>query len=90
MPTAVEDRVKKVSKQYTDVNHKLKSLVDEPDANSEFWKIIHNPGYTTVIDVNYAAGILEALTLHAQSIEALKRTLVEGARAGLQQKSASA
>jgi hypothetical protein len=90
MPTAVEDGVKKVEKRYTDVHQKLKGLAAESDTNSEFWKIIHTGGWTTIIDVNYAAGILEAVTLHAQAIESLKRTLVEGARGAMQQKGSSA
>jgi hypothetical protein len=90
MPQANQDRVKQLASRYEEVHKHLKKLA--PDANasdSEFFKIIHRPGYTTPADIEIAVGLLDAMEQQAKAAEMLNQTLLNGARAGLS-KSASA
>jgi hypothetical protein len=60
-----------------DVHTSLAGLATATDFE-ELIKIIHRPGWTTVAELAFATGILEAMHAHAQVMVGLKQALLRG------------
>jgi len=77
-----------LANRYEAASKHLKAAVSS-SSDSEFLQIIHRGGWTTLIDVERAAAVLEAFEHQAQAVAATHKALVDGARGALNQ-SASA
>lgn len=88
MPNEAE-RIKHLANRYEEICKHLQKITSASNpSDSEFFKIIHNPGYTTVQDVELAAGVLEAIGQQVRAIESMNQALVSGARGGIQKAAA--
>jgi len=52
-----------------------------PDGWDELWRIIHQPGWTTVAESTLVFSILESVLNQTRQLAALKNGLLAGARA---------
>lgn len=86
MPNEAE-RIKHLKNRYEEICKHLQKITSNP-SDSEFFKIIHNPGYTTLQDIELAAGVIEAIGQQAKAIESMNQALVNGARGGIQKAAA--
>jgi hypothetical protein len=88
MPNEAE-RIKHLTNRYEEICKHLQKVTSASNpSDSEFFKIIHNPGYTTLQDIELAAGVLEAIGQQAKAIESMNQALVNGARGGIQKAAA--
>jgi hypothetical protein len=87
MPASVDpNKVKHLDSQIRDLHKQLRALGDENGAqNAELFRIIHNPGWTTVLDVALAASHVEAVQAQLKALTSMLQTLQQGAKNGLQE-----
>jgi hypothetical protein len=85
MPASVDqNKIKQLDTQIRDAHKQLRALGDENStANAEFFRIIHNPGYTTVLDLALAASHVETIQAQIKALNAMMQSLQQGARNGL-------
>ena len=88
MPNETE-RIKHLASRYEEICKHLQKITSGSNpSDSEFFKIIHKPGWTTVQDIELAVGVVEALGQQAKAIESMNQALVNGARGGFQKAAA--
>ena len=85
MPTNVDpSKIKHLDTQLRDVHKQLRNLGDENStASAELFRIIHNPGYTSVLDVALAASHVEALQAQIKAVNGMLQALQNGAKSAL-------
>jgi hypothetical protein len=91
MPASVDQgKIKQLDTQLRDVQKQLHALGDENSTtNIELFRIIHNPGWTTILDVALAASHVEAVQAQIKALNSVLQSLQQGARNGLQETGAA-
>lgn len=90
MANVTQEEVKRIAHRYEQIRKTLHSLTGGSDSSqTELLRIIHNPGWTTVLDVELAAFSLDAMEQQVKAIEKLHEALTAGARNGLQKSAAA-
>jgi hypothetical protein len=91
MPASVDQsKIKQLDTQIRDVHKQLRALGDENSgSNAELFRIIHNPGYTTVLDLQLAASHLEAVQAQIRAITSMLQSFQQGAKNSLQETKAA-
>ena len=59
----------------------LSSQVAAPDPGSDLWKIIHQPGWTTLAEATLVEAMAVSITEHAESLARAHKALIKGALA---------
>jgi hypothetical protein len=78
-------KIKHLDAQLKQVFKELSGVGNENDnTNAELFRIIHNPGYTTVLDVALATGIVESMQTQVKALTGMRQALLEGAKNALQ------
>jgi hypothetical protein len=83
MPNVTPDQIKQLANRYEAAAKHLSTSVAPSGTDSDFLQIIHRGGWTTLIDVERAAAVLEAFEHQAKAVAATHKALVEGARGAL-------
>ena len=78
-------KIKHLDAQLKQVFKEISGVGNENDnTNAELFRIIHNPGYTTVLDVALATGIVESMQTQVKALTGMRQALLEGAKNALQ------
>ncbi len=80
MAEIAAEKVKQVQIRLEELNRNLKSLSDDSSPNSEFFRIIHRPGWTTLPEVALASGIIESMLEQAKALKAISQVFVTQSR----------
>jgi prefoldin subunit 5 len=91
MPASVDaSKIKHLDSQIREVQKQLRDLGDENGAaNAELFRIIHNPGWTTILDVALATSHVEVIQAQLKALNSMMLTLQQGAKNALQQTGAA-
>ncbi len=71
------EKLKHVQVRLQELHRNLTALTEDSGSNSDFWRIIHNPGWTTLPDVALATGILESMHEQVKALRGIKQVFVE-------------
>jgi hypothetical protein len=85
MPASVDqNKIKQLESQIREVHKQLRNLGDENSSGAtELFRIIHNPGYTTVLDVALATAQLESVQAQLRALTSMMQSLQQGAKNAL-------
>jgi prefoldin subunit 5 len=90
MANVSHDEIKRLAQRYEQIHKSLQSIGGKTDSSqTEFFQIIHRPGWTTVLDVALANQALEALQHQLAAVEKLHEAMTAGARNGLEKSAAA-
>ena len=74
--------VRELEQKIGQLQKRLAFVGEKPSLDaSELFKIIHRPGWTTVVQVNVASQILEAMNQQAQAMRGLQDALASHVKA---------
>jgi len=74
--TVTPEKIKQLASRYENICKGLPFADHKRITDSEFFKIVHQPGYTTLADVAIATSFLDAMEQQAKAIETLNHGLV--------------
>jgi hypothetical protein len=85
MPASVDqNKIKHLDTQLREVHKQLRALGDENSStNAELFRIIHNPGWTTLPDVALALAQVESVQAQLKALNSVMQNLHQGAKNGL-------
>ena len=82
---ALEGRIKELQQVMGELSKPapsgLKASAAGGDDFAELFTVIHRPGWTSVAELMLVTGLVDAMTLHAKTLSAMKQSLMAGARA---------
>ena len=86
MPATVDaGKIKNLDAQLKQCLKEISGIGNENDSsNAELFRIIHNPGWTTLPDVALATDILESMQAQVKALTGIRKALLEGAKNALQ------
>ncbi|HLJ28969.1 MAG TPA: hypothetical protein VKY85_19820 [Candidatus Angelobacter sp.] len=73
------EKIKQLASRYENICKSLPFADHKRISDSEFFKLIHNPGYTTLADVAVATNFLDVMEQQAKAIETLNHGLITSA-----------
>jgi hypothetical protein len=78
------NKIKHLDTQLRDLHKQLRTIGDENNTTSaELFRIIHNPGYTSVLDVALATFQVDALQTQLKALTGMLQALQQGAKNAL-------
>jgi hypothetical protein len=84
MAKATLDMIKQLATRYEAACEALNAAVPHSSASeSEFFQIIHRPGWTSLVDVQHATDVLEVFEQQAKTVSMTSKALVRGAHSAL-------
>lgn len=78
------NKIKHLDTQLKQVFKEISGFGNENDnTNTELFRIIHNPGWTTVLDVALATSIVESMQTQVKALMGMRQALLEGTKNAL-------
>lgn len=65
--------------QLKELHTSMQSLAGEQDSIQSLVTMIHKPGWTTLAEVAFFTGIVDAMLAHTKALTGLKQALISGA-----------